>query len=247
MCFLDSSSWANACVGMSGQVRATTMWQVLKTVRQACDYWQVQSSQKLCRLWVGVLTVDEAHCNKKKSLKKILWAHFQFHSDLSHHDVLEEGCHLLYCSGEIGSSTCSPDSRCRRFLIETAALKSDRSFIGPCLPDLFKVRYHLSLVSSPFLWSKFTSMVFFCKFVHLFALLFCPSDCELWFTVNWISEKSIVNTCKMFTLRVDFLAAPLPRIPGYMVLFLFFGFAVSSTMAASFLYHVVRDKECIQS
>ena len=150
---------------------------------------------------------------------KKLWAHFQFHSDLSHHDVLEEGCHLLYCSGEIGSSTCSPDSRCRRFLIETAALKSDRSFIGPCLPDLFKVRYHLSLVSSPFLWSKFTSMVFFCKFVQLFALLFCPSDCVLCFTTYWISEKSIVNTCKMFTLRVDFLAASLPRIPGYMVLF----------------------------
>ena len=77
-------------------------------------------------------------------------------------------------------------------------------------------------------------MVFFCKFVHLFPLLFCPSDCE------------IVNTCKMSRLRVNFLAASLPRVPGYMVLFLFFGFAMSSTMTASFLYHVVRDRECIQ-
>ena len=48
-------------------------------------------------------------------------------------------------------------------------------------------------------------VIFLCKFVHLFALLFCPSDCELWFTKNWISEKSIVNTCKMFTLRSTFL------------------------------------------
>ena len=56
-----------------------------------------------------------------------------------------------------------------------------------------------------------------------------------------------MNTCKMSTLRVNFLAASLARIPGYMVLFLFFGFAMSSTMTAPFLYHVVRNRECIQS
>ena len=105
----------------------------------------------------------------------------------------------------------------------------------------------LSFVSSLFLWSEFLCMVFFRKFIPLFALLFWPSDCELWFTINWISEKSIVNTCKMFTLGVDFLAASLPLIPGYMVLFLYFGLALSSTMSRSFLYHVVRDRECIQS
>ena len=87
-------------------------------------------------------TVNETNSNERGRLGEFLWAHFQFHSDLSHHDVLEEGCHLLYCSGEMGSSTCSPDSRWRRFLAETAARKSDRSFIGPFLPDLFKVRYH---------------------------------------------------------------------------------------------------------
>ena len=62
-----------------------------------------------------------------------------------------------------------------------------------------------------------------------------------------LSEKSIVTTCSMSTLRVNFLAASLPRIPGYVVLFLFFGFAMSNTMIASFLYHVVRDRECTQS
>ena len=51
----------------------------------------------------------------------------------------------------------------------------------------------------------------------------------------------------MFTLRVNFLEASLPSIPGNMVLFLFFGFAMSSTMTAPFLDHVVRDRECIQS
>ena len=35
--------------------------------------------------------------------------------------------------------------------------------------------------------------------------------------------------------------------PKTVVLFLFFGFAVSSTMTAPFLDHVVRDRECIQS
>ena len=55
----------------------------------------------------------------------------------------------------------------------------------------------MSCVSSVFLWSEMICMVFFCKFAHIFALLFCPSYCELWFTINWISEKSIVNTCKM--------------------------------------------------
>ena len=56
-----------------------------------------------------------------------------------------------------------------------------------------------------------------------------------------------MNTCKLSTLRVNFLAASLPRVQGCMVLFLFFGFATSSTMIRSFLYHVVRDGECIQS
>ena len=47
-------------------------------------------------------TVNESNGHKKKITEKNLCAHFQFHSDLSHHDVLEEGCHLLYWFGEMG-------------------------------------------------------------------------------------------------------------------------------------------------
>ena len=65
--------------------------------------------------------------------------------------------------------------------------------------------------------------------------------------IDSVSEKTIVNTFVMFILRVNSFAASLPRIPGYMVLFLFFGFAVSSTMATPFLDHVVRDGESLQS
>ena len=56
-----------------------------------------------------------------------------------------------------------------------------------------------------------------------------------------------MNTFEMFILRVNSSAASLPRIPSCMVLFLFFSFAVSSTMATTFLDHVVRDRESIQS
>ena len=90
-------------------------------------------------------------------------------------------------------------------------------------------------------------MVFFCKFIPLFALLLGPANKELWFTLNSVSEKTIVNTFVIITLRVNSCAASLPRNPGHMVLYLFFGFAMSSTMTASFLYHVVRERECIQS
>ena len=64
--------------------------------------------------------------------------------------------------------------------------------------------------------------------------------------INWISEKSIVNTCKMFSFGVDFFTASLPRIPSQVVFSLYFGFAVSSTMAGAFLDHVVQDRGCIQ-
>ena len=49
---------------------------------------------------------------------------------------------LWYCWKGMGSARSSPDSRWRRFLIVTAALKSDRSRIGAFLPDLFNVRYN---------------------------------------------------------------------------------------------------------
>ena len=81
----------------------------------------------------------------------------------------------------------------------------------------------------------------------LYALLFCPANCESWFTIDLVSEKAIVNTFEMLTLRVNSFAASLPHIPGCKVLCLFFSFTVSSTMATPFLDHVVRDRESIQS
>ena len=90
-------------------------------------------------------------------------------------------------------------------------------------------------------------VILLCQFIHLFALLFGPTDCELWFTIDLVSEKSIVNTCKMFTLRVNSFAASRPHILSYWVLSLFFSFAVSSTTTTPFLDHVVREREGIQS
>ena len=90
-------------------------------------------------------------------------------------------------------------------------------------------------------------MILFCKFVHLYALLLGPANFELRFTIDLVSEKTIVNTFVMFILRVNSFAASLPRVEGCMVLFLFFTFAVSSTMATPFLDHVVRERERIQS
>ena len=111
-------------------------------------------------------------------------------------------CIRLCWPGWMGSSIGSPDLWCKRFFTMTAALYSDRSFIDPFFPTFVQSKIPLSLVSSLVLWSEFVCMVFFRKFVPLFALLFWPSDCEFWVTINWISEKSIVNTCKMITLGV---------------------------------------------
>ena len=98
--------------------------------------------------------------------------------------VLEEGCHILYCCGEIGSSTCSPDSWCRRFFHRDSSSKIVSKFHKPIFASFVQSEIPLSLVSSLFLWSETICMVFFCKFVQL---LFCPSDCESCFAINWIS------------------------------------------------------------
>ena len=125
-----------------------------------------------------------------------MWAHFHFHSDLSHHDVLEEGCHRPCWSGWICSSTCSADSWCRLFFKETAARKSDRNFIGLFLPAFFKVRYHCPWYLffpdrvKRYVWSSCASSsrsLHFC-FVHPIA------SCDSRFTGSlrnrlWISVK----------------------------------------------------------
>ena len=90
-------------------------------------------------------------------------------------------------------------------------------------------------------------VILLCQLVHLYALSLGPANFEFRFTIDLVSENTIVNTFVQFILRVNSFAASLPRVEGYMVLFLFFSFAVSSTMATPFLDHVVRDRESIQS
>ena len=51
----------------------------------------------------------------------------------------------------------------------------------------------------------------------------------------------------MFFLSVNSFSASLPRVEGDEVLFLFFSFAVSSTMVTPLLDHVVRYRQSIQS
>ena len=192
-------------------------------------------------------TVNETNCNKKVTFKKKYYELHQLQSDVSHNESLEEECHLLYCCGEIGSAISSPDSRWRRFFYRDCSSKIWSKSHWPVFAWLIQCEIPLSLVSFEFLCREMVRVILFCKFVHLYALLFRPTDCELWFTIDLVSEKSIVNTFEMFTLRVNSFAASLPRIPGCMVLFLFFSFAVTSTMATPFLDHVVRDRESIQS
>ena len=68
-----------------------------------------------------------------------------------HHEVLDEEddeCHLLYWWKRIGSGRSSPDSRWRRCIFVSASRKSDRSFIGAFLPDLFMVKNQFSDLSN---------------------------------------------------------------------------------------------------
>ena len=90
-------------------------------------------------------------------------------------------------------------------------------------------------------------VILLCQLVDLDALLLGPANFELRFTIDLVSEKTIVNSFVMFFLAVNSFAASLPRVVSDVALFLCFSFAVPSTMTAPFLYHVVRDRECIQS
>ena len=114
-------------------------------------------------------TVNETNCNKKDHLKFYHELHQFLDVSQFHQESLEEECHLRYCWGGVGSATCLPDWWWRRLLRETAARKSDRSRIGAFLPDLFTVRYHCPwcLLDSSV---EMVRVVFFCKFVHIFAL-----------------------------------------------------------------------------
>ena len=53
----------------------------------------------------------------------------------------------------------------------------------------------LSLVSFEFLCREMARVILFCQFVHLYALLFCPTNCELWFMIDlvpWEIDREFV-------------------------------------------------------
>ena len=61
--------------------------------------------------------------------------------------------------------------------------------------------------------------------------------------MNRISEKSIVNTCKMYTLGVDFLTASLQRIPSQVE----FSLEIASSRSLlKFLLDSLQIKHCPQ-
>ena len=84
--------------------------------------------------------------------------------------VVEKKCHILFCSGEIDSSTCSRDLGVDDFSYkQQLANRIEVSLAHFCLV-LFKVQNHCPCYL-PFLWSETICVVFFCKFVQFFALI----------------------------------------------------------------------------
>ena len=128
-------------------------------------------------------TVNETYCNKKKMNRPPKNVLHELHQLLnvsqSHHESLEEECHLLYCCGDIGSAISSPGSRWRRFSSETAARKSGRSRIGAFFARLIDSEIPLSLVSFEFLFGETVRVILLCQLVHLYALLLGPANFEL--------------------------------------------------------------------
>ena len=53
-------------------------------------------------------------------------------------EELDDGCRSWYFQKGIGLSGRSPDSWCKRFNVDNASLKSERSLIGPVFPDLLR-------------------------------------------------------------------------------------------------------------
>ena len=188
-------------------------------------------------------TVNETNCNKKKGwsdLLKNIMSSTNFWTCPTRNRLRKStiSCIALYCCGVIDSAIPSPDSRWRRFFFfwerETAARKSGRSRIGAFLPDLFNVRYHCFwyfLNSSLEGW--YVCVILLCQLVHLNALLLGPANCELRITIDLVSEKTIVNSFVTFFLAVNYSAASLPRVVGFLVLFLFFSSTVPSSWGRS--------------
>ena len=133
----NAETWAMRC-DSHGQTRAMYRRKMMH-MKRICLHHPVGCSG-------SPSTVNETNCNKKNHFN-IYYELHQLQSDVSHHESLEEECHLQYCAGEFGSATSSPDSRWRRFLRETASRKSGRSRVGAFLPDIIQGEIPLSLVS----------------------------------------------------------------------------------------------------
>ena len=69
-----------------------------------------------------------------------------------HEELEEEGCHFWYCWKGIGSARSSPVSRWRRFMVVTAARKSDRSRIGAFCPFFLMWNTNILDISDIPLW-----------------------------------------------------------------------------------------------
>ena len=128
---------------------------------------------------------------------------------------------------------------------ETAARKSGRSLIDPFFGWIVLGEIPLIQVSFKFFCREMIRVVFCCKFLHLFAFF-----CSVHPTASWDSRETgslrnrswIPEKCPLWELTfLQHLFHAYSRL--YLVFFLFFSFAVSSTMTTPFLDHGVRDRE----
>ena len=151
-----TTPWANVtCDTVMSAGQHEKMWRV----RVFCSHTPSVAAD-CYQLWTILLQLL-----RKKT--KFELHQFSFHC---HHEVLEEEedeCHLWYWWKGIGKGLPSPESRWRRFISVTAFRKSDRSFIGAFLPDLFSEVYQFFLISLVLLRGWATGMVFLRQFVHL--------------------------------------------------------------------------------
>ena len=152
----------------------------------------------------------------------------------------EDEYHLWYWWKGIGSGRSSPDSRWRRFIIATAVRKSDRSFIGAFLPDLFSEIFPLSKISlTPLRMGSRSGLP-----VPIYPLR-CTSPRSSQFRVaNHDILDLVGNNREFHQILFD---TSLPRVVVLKMLFLCLNFAVPSTTRSPHSDDVVRDWESIQS
>ena len=176
--------------------------------------WKMTCEVYLCTPPVGysgsASTVKETNWNRKKSLKILLWAPAIGHVP------------PWIAWGRVPSPILCQRNWFCNFL---SWLTMKTVFERDCSSKIWSKSHRrvlawriqgeipLSLVFL-FLFREIVRVILLCQFVHLYARLFVPTDCELWFTIDLVSAKSIVNTLEMLTLRVNSFAALLLTQPG---------------------------------